>query len=140
VTAASGIRTLEESNRKGVRIVGIDSTATFRASNKASVNASQVGVKTPEQALALLRSGEADALAMGRESLMGLIDAVPGARVLEGGFMNSTTAVVVPKGHAAALAYVTRFIEDAKASGLVRRAFDAIGLETSVVAPAGMKP
>jgi hypothetical protein len=30
--------------------------------------------------------------------------------------------------------------EDAKASGLVRRAFDGIGLTAEQVAPAGMKP
>jgi polar amino acid transport system substrate-binding protein len=76
---------------------------------------------------------------MGRESLAGLIPILPGARVLEGGFMNSTTAVVVPRGKPAALAYAIEFIEGAKASGLVRHAFDAIGLKSSVVAPAGMK-
>jgi len=35
---------------------------------------------------------------------------------------------------------VSTFIEEAKASGLVRRAFDDIGLKSSQVAPAGMKP
>jgi polar amino acid transport system substrate-binding protein len=47
--------------------------------------------------------------------------------------------VAVPKGKPAALAYVTEFIEEAKASGLVRQAFDEMGLNLSVVAPAGMK-
>jgi polar amino acid transport system substrate-binding protein len=140
VRAGSKVESLEAANQPGVRIVGIEGTATFRASNKASPNALQNGVKTPDEAIALLKAGEADALAMGRESLMGLLGLLPGARVLEGGFMNSTTAVVVPKGKPAALAYVTDFIEQAKASDLVRRAFDAIGLNTSVVAPAGMKP
>jgi polar amino acid transport system substrate-binding protein len=46
----------------------------------------------------------------------------------------------VPKGKPAALGFVGEFIEEAKASGLVRRAFDEMGLKTSVVAPAGMKP
>jgi polar amino acid transport system substrate-binding protein len=96
-------------------------------------------VKSPEDAIALLRSGKADALAMGRESLVGVQAQVEGSRVLEDGFMNSTTAVAVPKNRPAALACVTEFIEEAKASGLVRRAFDAVGLKSSVVAPAGMK-
>jgi polar amino acid transport system substrate-binding protein len=60
--------------------------------------------------------------------------------VLDGGFLNSTTAVAVAKGKPAALAYVTEFVEEAKASGLVRRALDSMGLRTSQVAPAGMKP
>ena len=59
---------------------------------------------------------------------------------MDGGFLNSTTAVAVPKGRPAALAYVSAFIEEAKASGLVRRAFDDIGLKAEQVAPAGMKP
>jgi polar amino acid transport system substrate-binding protein len=46
----------------------------------------------------------------------------------------------VPKGKPAALRYVGEFIEEAKASGLVRRAFDEVGLTTSIVAPPGMKP
>ena len=140
VRAGSSVSSLAEANRPGVRIVGIDGTATFRASNKASPNAEQKAVKSPDDAITLLKAEEADALAMGRESLMGLLDLLPGARLLEGGFMNSTTAVVVPKGKPVALAWVTAFIEEAKASGLVRRAFDDIGLKTSVVAPAGMQP
>jgi len=47
--------------------------------------------------------------------------------------------VAVPKGKPAALAYATQFIEEAKASGLVRKAFDEMGLTSSQVAPAGMK-
>ena len=48
--------------------------------------------------------------------------------------------VCVPKGRPAALAYVSEFIEEAKASGLVRRALDEVGLTASQIAPAGMKP
>ena len=48
--------------------------------------------------------------------------------------------VAVPKGHPEALVYVSAFVEEAKASGMVRRAFDDIGLKNSVVAPAGAKP
>jgi polar amino acid transport system substrate-binding protein len=47
--------------------------------------------------------------------------------------------VAVPKGKPEALAYATQFIEEAKASGLVRKALDELGLKTSQVAPAGMK-
>jgi len=49
-------------------------------------------------------------------------------------------SVSVPKGRPAALAYVSEFIEEAKASCLVRRALDEMGLTSSQVAPAGMKP
>ena len=65
---------------------------------------------------------------------------IAGSRVLDGAFLNSTTAVAVPKGNAAALAYVSAFIEEMKASGVVRRAFDDMGLTAEQIAPAGMKP
>jgi polar amino acid transport system substrate-binding protein len=48
--------------------------------------------------------------------------------------------VAVPKGKPEALAYVSQFIEEAKAAGLVRKSFDAMDLKNSQVAPAGMKP
>jgi polar amino acid transport system substrate-binding protein len=87
-----------------------------------------------------MRAGKADAIPLSRESLAGLLNKIPGARVLDGGFLNSTTAVAVPKNKPAALTYVSVFIEEEKASGAVRRAFDQMGLTNSQVAPAGMKP
>ena len=49
------------------------------------------------------------------------------------------TAVAVPPGRKDALAYVATFVEEAKAFGAVGQAFDAMGLTTAQVAPAGMK-
>ena len=48
--------------------------------------------------------------------------------------------MAVPKGKPDALAYVSQFVEEAKASGLVRKSLDAMNLQNSQVAPAGMKP
>ncbi len=50
------------------------------------------------------------------------------------------SAMAVPKGNPEALAYVSQFVEEAKASRLVRKAFDAMILQNSQVAPARMKP
>jgi polar amino acid transport system substrate-binding protein len=79
-------------------------------------------------------------MALSRESLTAVMPKVAGSRVLDDAFLNSTTAIAVPKNKPAALAYVSAFIEEAKASGLVRKSFDAVGMTTSQVAPAGMKP
>ena len=122
-----------------MRIGGVANTATFRTSNKTAPNATHVSFDKTDAALAALRSGEVDALAFSRESLTGLAPKVPGSHILDGGFLNSTTSVAVPKGRPRALAYVTEFIEEAKASGLVRQAFDEMGLTSSQIAPAGMK-
>ncbi len=140
VTPGSRINSVAEANAPGVRIAGAAGTATFRASNKASPQASHLALAGVDAAVEAMRAGQADAIALSRESLTGLAAKIPGSRVLDGGFLNSTTAVAVPKGHAAALAYVSAFVEEAKASGMVRRALDDMGLKSSQVAPAGMKP
>jgi polar amino acid transport system substrate-binding protein len=140
VAPGSTIKTVAEADAPGVRIAGAAGTATFRASNKASPKATHLALAGVDAAVAAMRAGEADAIALSRESLTGLMAKIPGSRVLDGGFLNSTTAVAVPKGHAEARAYVSAFIEEAKASGLVRRALDDMGLTTSQVAPAGMQP
>jgi len=140
VAPGSAINTIEDANKPGVRIAGVKDTATFRASNRASPQATHIALAGVEAAIELLHDGKADAIALGRASLGGVAARLPGSRILDGAFLNSTTAVAVTKGKPEALAYVSAFIEDAKASGLVRRAFDDIGLKNEQIAPAGMKP
>ncbi len=140
VAPNSALRTIADANAVGVRIAGVKDTATFRASLRASPKATHIELDGVAAAIDLMRAGKTDAIALGRASLGGLLTSIPGARVLEGAFLNSTTAVAVPKGNDAALAYVSTFIEEAKASGLVRRAFDDVGLVAEQIAPLGMKP
>ncbi len=140
VAPGSTIKTVAEVNSAGVRIAGVANTATFRASSKASPLATTITVAGVDDAVEQVREGKADAIALSRESLSGLLPKLPGSRLLDGGFLNSVTAVAVPPGRKNALAYVAAFVEEAKASGAVRQAFDATGLTTAQVAPAGMKP
>jgi polar amino acid transport system substrate-binding protein len=140
VAPGSKLQSIADVNQAGVRIAGVADTATFRASMKASPNATPVTVAGVDAAVALMRAGQADAIALSRESLATLAGKIPGSRVLDGGFLNSTTAIAVPKSHPAALAYATAFVEDEKAAGDVRRFFDEMGPTGSQVAPAGMKP
>ena len=60
---------------------------------------------------------------------------MPGSLIVDGGFQQTGIAVAIPKNRPAALAYVTGFMEEAKASGLVRRALDDAGLKNEKVAP-----
>jgi polar amino acid transport system substrate-binding protein len=140
VTPSSKIRSVADANAGGVGIGGVANTATFRAAKKATPNATHIDFSGVDAAVAALREGRIEAIALSRESLAGLIDKVPGARILDDAFLNSSTAVCVPKGKPAALEFVSEFIEEAKASGLVRKALDEMGLTASQVAPAGMKP
>ena len=140
VPSGAPIKSVADANKPGVRIAGVKDTATFRASNRASPLATHMALAGPDDCIEKMRKGEADAIALGRESLTGVQAKLVGSRILDDAFLNSTTAIAVPKGKPEALAYVSAFIEEAKASGLVRKAFDDIGLKTSQVAPAGMKP
>jgi polar amino acid transport system substrate-binding protein len=140
VAPNSRLASVEDANASGVRIGGAANTATFRAAQRAAPQATFVAFPGVAAAADAMKAGELDAIALSRESLGGVAAQIPGSRVLDGGFLNSSTAVAVPKGKPNALAYVSQFIEEAKASGLVRRSFDAMNLQNSQVAPAGMKP
>jgi polar amino acid transport system substrate-binding protein len=140
VAPGSPISTHAEVDRPGVRVAGIENTATTRASQRSLKSVTIANVKTADELFELLRTGKADAVVQSREALNGLAGKLPGARVLDGSFLNSFVAIAVPKNRPAALAYVSAFIEEAKASGLVRRTFDNVGLKGSVVAPAGQMP
>lgn len=140
VAPGAKIESVAAANSPAVRIGGVAGTTTFRASSAVTKNAQHITVASVDEAVELMKAGKIDAIALSRETLGGLVSAVPGLKVLDGGFWNSTTAIAVPKDKPAALAYASVFIEEAKASGAVRAAFDRAGLTASVIAPAGMKP
>ena len=133
-------KTLAEIDRPEIRVAGVEGTATARAAAAFLKQAKIVHVRGVDDAVALVNAGNAEAIGLSRESLMGLLDNVPGSRVLDGSFLNTVTAVAVPRGRAAALVWVSAAIEEEKAKGNVRRSLDAMGLTASVVAPAGMMP
>ena len=140
VTEKAPVNTVADADKPGVRIAIVDGTATSRAAKAASKNATFITIGGVDEGVALLKDDKADAIALSRESLSGLVGKLPGSRILDGGFLNSFTAAAVPNGKPEALAYLTAFVEEMKASGAVRRSFDDIGLKTAVVAPAGAKP
>jgi polar amino acid transport system substrate-binding protein len=55
-------------------------------------------------------------------------DSIPGSRVLEGRWGLESLALAFPKGRGAGMEYVNAFVADIKASGLVARASERVGL------------
>ncbi|MGQ0663520.1 MAG: transporter substrate-binding domain-containing protein [Pseudomonadota bacterium] len=135
VPAGSQIQTLADVDRSGVRVVGVANTTTIRSAERALKQATLSAAKSVDEILDLLTAGKADAVALGRESLESLAPRLPGSRILDGHFHAAGVAVAVPKGKSAALAYVTTFIEEAKTSGVVRRALDGNGIRGAVAPP-----
>jgi polar amino acid transport system substrate-binding protein len=140
IAPGSKIQNLADIDKPEVRVVAVENTANGRAVAASLKNTKVTFVKTGAELFEVLTSGKADAIVQSRESLLGLSTKLPGSRVIDGNFLNSYVAIAVPKGRPAAVAFATAFLEEAKASGSVRRALDNAGLKTSVVAPAGQMP
>jgi polar amino acid transport system substrate-binding protein len=137
VAAASGIRTQAEVDRPEVTVAGVAGSTTIRAAERTLKQAKIVPLNSVADAMAMVQAGTAQALALSRDAMPALQKSLPGSRILDGAYQVTGVAMSVPKNKPAALAYVTRFIEMAKADGTVRRAFDAAGLQSLAVAPAG---
>jgi polar amino acid transport system substrate-binding protein len=134
------VKAIADANKPDIRIAIVDGTATSRAARATSKDATFIVIKGVDEGVALLKEGKAHAIALSRESLTGLVEKLPGSRILDRGFLNSFTAAAVPNGKPDALGFVSAFVEEQKASGAVRKSFDEIGLKSAVVAPAGAKP
>jgi len=135
VTGASGIKTVAEVDRAGVRIVGIANTTTIRAAGRTLKNTTIMAAPSIGDAMAMMLGGKTDAFALSRDSLPPFVAQLPGSRIVEGGFQFTGVAIAVPKGRPEALARATAFLKNAKTSGTVRRAFDRAGLSHLDVAP-----
>lgn len=135
VPAGSTIQSIEEVNRKGIRIVAIANTTTGRSAARTAPLATVEEVAGVDLMTARAQKGEGDAFALSHDSFVGMLPQVPGARVLSGQFQQTGIGVAVPKGRPGALRAASLLIEDAKASGLVRRALDAAGFKDAPVAP-----
>ena len=135
VTGPSGLKTLADVDQKHVRVVGIANTTTIRASMRMLKNTQPIAATSIDDAVAMLHAGKADAFALGRDSLPDFVKDFPGSRIVDGGFQQTGIAIAVPKGRPQALAAVTQFMQEAKASGAVRRAMDRAGMQALEVAP-----
>ncbi len=135
VTEASGIRAVDEVDRPHVRVVGIANTTTIRAAARSLKSTTIKAVQSIGEAIEMMTGGKADAFALSRDSLPPFVSKLPGSRIVDGGFQLTGIAIAVRKGRPEALAAVTAFMDKAKNSGAVRRAFDGAGLSHLMVAP-----
>jgi polar amino acid transport system substrate-binding protein len=131
----SDIHSLGDVDRPGIRVVGIANTATIRAAGRWLKNTTIRAAASVDEAMEMLRSDSADAFALTHDSLPPLAAGLPGSRILDGTFLRADIAIAVQKGRPNALAYASAFMEDAKRSGIVKRAFDDAGLKGLEVAP-----
>ena len=138
VPGGSSIRSSAEVDQPGVRIAVSRNSVEDFVLSKMLKRAELVRLENVTIGFDAIGAGKADVLAAPRPGLLQSLARLPGARLLEDRFHATFAAIAVPKGQAGRLAYISDFIEDAKASGLVERAIERAGLRGVVqVAPAG---
>ncbi len=137
VPPGSAIRSAADADKPGLRIAVVRNHASTHALERIVKHARLVDVEIPDQAFELIRSGQADAYASPRPPILEYAGKLPGSRVLDDRYGANIQAIALPKGQAARVAYVSEFVEAAKASGLVQRAIDSVGGRGIAVAPAG---
>jgi len=114
-------------DRPGVRIAAVRSHLSTVALTGIVKHATLVYAETPDPTFDLLRTGHADAMASIRSALLDYSRRLPGSRVLEDHYGVNRVTMVVAKSKAGRLTYISEFIEEAKASGLVQRAIERDG-------------
>jgi polar amino acid transport system substrate-binding protein len=137
VPAGSSIQKVADADQPGIRIAVPRGDGVDLRLAPLLKKAELVRTDTLSAAVELVRTGGAHARAGPRPALLAESVKLPGSRVLADGFAVAMNAALVPKGHAGRLAYISEFIEEAKASGLVKKMIEAAGLRGVQVAPAG---
>ena len=122
VPPGSNLKTVEEVDRKGIRIIVPDKAAYELYLSRTIKNAELVKEPGGDNSFKRFVDEKFDALAGLRSRLVSDQAKLPGSRIIEGSFTAVQQAAGVPKGRTAAAKFLSAFIEDVKASGLVAKA------------------
>jgi polar amino acid transport system substrate-binding protein len=126
VPQGCSVQTIADADRTGIRIAIVRGHAMDSALK--TKNAERIYADVPDAAFELLRANRADVLAGIRPGLVNYAAKLPGSRVLSDSYGANILALAVAKGQSARLAFVSEFIVDARASGLMQRAINRAGL------------
>jgi polar amino acid transport system substrate-binding protein len=135
VPARSPLSALSDVDKPGVRIAVQEKTVADTHLSASLRSATLVRAPAGTDPVDLVASEQADALANLKPFLLRASGKLPGSRVLDGQIFADQIAIAVPKGRGVSMAYVRRFVEEAKSSGFVKDSIDRAGLRAVVVAP-----
>lgn len=138
VRTDSPIRTLEAADREGVRIGAREAVAVDLFLSRTIEHAELVHLPrttTDTDAARMLLAGELDAYATNVQRLSAVTENEPRVRIVDGSLMSADQAIVVAQGNEAGVAYLNRFVDDARSSGLLQRIVGRYGLAGVEVAP-----
>ena len=140
VPAGSPITRNDQVDRPGVRIAVGRNTAYDLYLGRHLEAAERVFAPTSAAALDMFARDHLDALASVRQPLDAYAREHATFRVLPGRFMVIEQAIAMPKGRSAAAVFISRFIEELKASGFVASALEKSGQRDADVAPKAAIP
>jgi len=133
VKAGSSITNFATLDQSGIKVAAVNNTTTMRGAQAHLKHAEVTGYQTFDEIFALLKNGEVDAFALSRDQLNKLALKIPGTKVLDETFKKTVTAVAVPLNHPQSLAFVTKFMTDARTNGILRKAYDNNGLKDAPI-------
>jgi len=87
-----------------------------------------VPVASTKDAVEMLKAGRLDAFATNKSILFQLSDGLPGSHVLDGNWGVEHLAIATPKGREAATEFLSSFVADNRANGLIAGAAARAGL------------
>ena len=137
VPAGSALKHANEVDRKGIRII-VPAKAAYELYLSRTINHAEL-IKEAGADASFKRfvDEKFDALAGLKPRLISDQAKLPGSVIVEGSFTAVQQAAGVPKGRANAAKYLSTFIEDVKASGLVAKAIaenQVVGLSIAALA------
>jgi len=136
VPAGSPIKSMNEVDRKGVRIAMADRSAYHLWLARNIKNATLMTADGIEASYQLFNNDKLEVLAGLKPRLMDDLAKLPGSKILDGRFTTVQQAIGTPKGRPEGAAYLRMFVEDVKASGLVAQLIARHGIRgLSVAAP-----
>ncbi len=138
VPADSPISSIEAVDQPGVQIAYVTGTAYGLWLEANTKNASLVAAETIDASFDIFVKGKLDVLAGLRPRLSSDVQKLSGARILDGKFSSVQQAVGTPRKNQAAAQWLTAFVEEAKASGLVAELIAkhrVVGLSVADAAP-----
>ena len=138
VLEGSSIRGVADIDRPEQKIAGTINNSITLFLQQRLKNATLMAVENkPDENKKSLLAKEFDAFGGNRQRLTTWMKEMPGTRVLPDNLFGVPQTIIVPKGKPEVLADINRFIDDARASGLIQKSIEASGLIGVEVAPAG---
>jgi len=132
----SPIRKNEEVDRAGNRIVVGKGSAYDLYLTREIKQATLVRAATSPAVVDTMVADKVEVAAGVKQQLQADAKRIPGLRLLDGRFMVINQAMATPKGRPAGIEYLTKFVEEMKATGFIADALKRHGIEGAAVAPA----